>query len=939
MTIPIAPAEVPVALLPIGLETRFDGNTLLIRIIPDEIHVEDHEGPLTDAEVEAGRAFWRDVWQSGTAEPAATEAERLAWARLVAAVGTSRRAAWIADRTEPVGIRPADPVAAVADLPELPFPDPERRDSAWTRPAAARTLPDQFVAIAYRRSGAGGTATWQEVGRATGGPVDDSVQLGFDPTAAAPTVDDTGPQVPDGMQWMVDPVAAENAGLLIRLTLPPGTNTVDRLVVLGVLTSADTATSAARLADLLGGHHYTRGLELLSVGTPTNNTASSRSGFARANTPDASFTIERRTPAPADGTDGGILARALGVDPDTFRGVARSNEAEQAAAGQMNALVWPATLGYWLDSLVQPGPDDALIADIRLHAVQNVRSRGPLPPLRIGRQPYGVLPVTSYRSWQPATESRGVVAAAGILRSALPWWLDGVAHAPVVRSGSDPDHGMLDVLSQSPVSTVTGVRSMVGANVSYIPHGYLSDVTGADVGNEGNRQRWLALLGFRALGIGGMPYLGQLVAHADPIPLLHLPYTVDPATKPGDQAAAWAAITAYLAGLRGRTTADLKGESPTGFTALITLLARRSVMLERVRAGLRDSRGFVAGQLVEAHLRVDSGPVIDAQMIATTATLRIGEARSVPGVVLAGTVTRPDGTSLAMVDHLDQQLVTGVIDVVRHNDYAETVHAAEAVAALAPDRAALLLGESLDLASHRFDAWITSLATQRLSDLRAATPAGVSLGAYGVVEELVRRPVRPPVATPPAGAPAPLVSDATSGGYIHAPSLAQAATAAVLRAGHLAHAARDPNAAALAVDLSSSRVRAALELLDGVRAGQPIGALLGYRTERMLHERGAHTAVEVVRRLAPPPLVTAPGTPEGLPPRAVCDGLALSRLTRADVLAAVDPGDGTAVGAVLDALLDGVDAVADLLLAESVHQIVRGNPDRAAAALDTLNRG
>ena len=38
-------------------------------------------------------------------------------------------------------------------------------------------------------------------------------------------------------------------------------------------------------------------------------------------------------------------------------------------------------------------------------------------------------------------------------------------------------------------------------------------------------------------------------------------------------------------------------------------------------------------------------------------------------------------------------------------------------------------------------------------------------------------------------------------------------------------------------------------------------------------------------------------------------------------------------------LLDAVDAVADLLLAESVHQVVRGNPDRAAAALDTLNRG
>ncbi|MDB5816639.1 MAG: hypothetical protein JWQ11_279, partial [Rhizobacter sp.] len=207
-------------------------------------------------------------------------------------------------------------------------------------------------------------------------------------------------------------------------------------------------------------------------------------------------------------------------------------------------------------------------------------------------------------------------------------------------------------------------------------------------------------------------------------------------------------------------------------------------------------------------------------------------------------------------------------------------------------------------------------------------------------------------------APTPVLPDngaaggTDSGGYIHAPSLAQAATAAVLRAGHLTHAASDAGSSSLAIDLSSSRVRMALELLDGVRQGQSLGALLGYRAERSLHEAGAHTAVEVVRRLAPPPVVNAPGTAEGLPPRSVCDGLALSRMDRAAVIAAcVAPLDGqppsasvkaaiqAAVGAMLAALLDQVDAVADLLLAESVHQIVQGNPDRAAAALDTLNRG
>ncbi|MEA3218610.1 MAG: hypothetical protein QOJ19_4766, partial [Acidimicrobiia bacterium] len=431
---PVAPAEVPVALLPVGIETRFQGDTLLIRVIPDEFHVEDHEPELTDGEVDVGRTFWVQVWRGGTEEPAATEAEQLAWTRLVAAVGSSRRAAWVADRTapnpqgRPAAAVPDDQPLADPALPDSPFPgpafpDPPRRAAAWSRAAMARTLPDQFVAIAYRRQGSGGQTTWNEIGRATGGPVDDAVQLGFDPAAPPPAVTDDGPALPDGMRWMVDVAAAERVGLLLRLTLPPGTTTVDRLVVLGVLGSLDPEASADRLADLLVGHHHTRGLEMLPIGAPTNNTAAERSAHRSTDDPVGSFTVERRTPRPPAGSDGGLLARALGLPVDTLRGVARSNDTEQAAAGEMNALIWPAAFGYWLESLVQPGPGDAIIADLRRHAVQMVRGRGPLPPLRVGRQPYGVLPVTSLQRWQPSHEPAGLVQAVGFLRSALPWWL------------------------------------------------------------------------------------------------------------------------------------------------------------------------------------------------------------------------------------------------------------------------------------------------------------------------------------------------------------------------------------------------------------------------------------------------------------------------------------------------------------------------------------
>ena len=42
----------------------------------------------------------------------------------------------------------------------------------------------------------------------------------------------------------------------------------------------------------------------------------------------------------------------------------------------------------------------------------------------------------------------------------------------------------------------------------------------------------------------------------------------------------------------------------------------------------------------------------------------------------------------------------------------------------------------------------------------------------------------------------------------------------------------------MAVDLSSQRVRLAMGIIEGMRVGQSLGALLGYRFERHLHDAG-----------------------------------------------------------------------------------------------------
>ena len=274
----------------------------------------------------------------------------------------------------------------------------------------------------------------------------------------------------------------------------------------------------------------------------------------------------------------------------------------------------------------------------------------------------------------------------------------------------------------------------------------------------------------------------------------------------------------------------------------------------------------------------------------------------------------------------------------------------------------LLLAETLDCCSHRLDAWLISAASRRLADLRARRPDGAYLGAYGLLEHIE------------LSAPTPdgqidgrdVLHDPGDGGFVHAPGLTHAATAGVLRSGRLTHRRGDPSTEALDIDLSSTRVRDAISLLDGMRRGQSLGALLGYRLERRLHDRSGgglelDRFIYVLRIVAPlrAGKLTDPGQPaqESLAASNVVDGLKLLEVPTASVIKAMDdgpqdrgpegspyitewnkptPDEQKAVLAAIAELQRTHDAVADLLLAESVHQVVSGNPPRAAAAMDVL---
>jgi hypothetical protein len=215
---------------------------------------------------------------------------------------------------------------------------------------------------------------------------------------------------------------------------------------------------------------------------------------------------------------------------------------------------------------------------------------------------------------------------------------------------------------------------------------------------------------------------------------------------------------------------------------------------------------------------------------------------------------------------------------------------------------------ALDTASHRVDPWVTGLAEARLRRLRA-DGAPYRLGAYGWVDR--PRPFTGDPGSPPPPGP-------TKAGLLHAPSYAQALTAALLRD----RAVRYPGEENWQINLDSQKVRAAMRFTERVRLGVHPYEALGLEVERLV---GDWDAVRVLR--------------QGFPLRAshqgqrCCDGARVLRAALADS-EPLPAGLPSGLKATLQPLGHILDTYADLLLADGVHALVSGEAEVGFAAME-----
>lgn len=849
----------PLGLFPVALEAKLEPaqHRLRLRVWPDPIVRASHDPALTPAEQDAGQRFWiADA-------SAATDADHLAaWRTLAGSLGP-QRAAWVARSLTPTNVAALAPGVAPT-FPVVPLEDP-----ANPFVPTAAMLPDRWVVVGYRAEA--------QVLVHVGSPITRPLVTGLDTTAGEvadlQNVDGRPIQLPRRMRWMADFPSAVSAGMAMEIPVPSDLHQIDQLYTFGVR-AGGAAPGRADLEALLTGHRFGDGLAFVPQGTPTNNSPSGRSGLpTAADAIDQSFTLERK-PRPYSKPvipNGRRAASALGVAAEVLAPVAYSGATAQIAQEPdgyepdinraMQTLLWMPVLGHFLEDLV--GLDPVRVDAVRTYFLDNVSAAGPVPAIRVGDQPYPILPVTALRMFKADAAEHIEPSLITAIRT-IPHVMDGT-HSVAGRPGD------ILVFTGRPTTFVEALKTPGDPFFSE----WVSDAHWLNEHSNGVLpSTWADGALSKLDGDYDWPTAGGIF-EMDKIPARALSDAATPAelrtlvTSRPDAIQAAAPPNSVLSRIARYTTllewarfARAVGEAALQGTAF----------LDGARSAAAADRAVWLDLLLHAFNPVGQPPVpIDAPTVQKI----VGSVVSLD----APSITCPGQQRLA--SFRAALTVLAQVPAARLDDFAYPV---------------LTLGHT------RHDSWQMSLATRRLTTVRAATPFGVVAGGFGWLLN---------------------VSSGTEGRpftaeFIHAPSHDQAAAAAVLRSAALR--ADEADSGHADIDLSSRRVRLAHWLVDGVRNGRTLKELLGVRFEHRLVDAGGGALLPQLRSSFPGGLSSG-----------ILDGLAL----RAAPPAIPD----AAFTAALAELDNSFDALADALTAEGVYQLVRGNPAGALVDLDDIVRG
>jgi hypothetical protein len=512
------------------------------------------------------------------------------------------------------------------------------------------------------------------------------------------------PDDPDDRRWWEDFEEAVRIGLAARIDLSGAPADIDALYVTGL----GTASAATHLADLRDEGR----LGLLAPGTPTNSV----DGAPAASLARDPETWQAVLAGGGNDTERQV-SRALSGDEDLLGVIPGPDEPHRAWSSGLVAALWPALWGYAADDVwaVTAGRVDPL-ADS--WAARAMFPEGPYPTVRIGSQPYGLLPATALTRWRPADGDPGLegTVAAALVRMRQLWRAAAETRGTVVGASEEQ---VMDLVGALPTSSYFRHRLAWPLEMWWFATG----ITGGQATWPSFDERWQS--NFSRIGeVQLNPARRYAARHG--LARITMPL-VEP---PGKE------LAPTLAKL-----IDVAQQQPADFANVH--------QVENHDLEMEDSSLLI--RLLIRSLQVAIGDVGRGL---------VRQPRALPELIIRPPqVPSRLETWITSVTPAALQAGTPATD-----RFFRVVAGIKAISEIPAARLATLLAATIDCAAYRIDPWAIAVPTRRLDDLLDAGRADVRIGAYGWVD------------APRPGTPGP-----TPAGLVHAPSPSQALTAAVLR--------------------------------------------------------------------------------------------------------------------------------------------------------------
>ena len=944
----------------------------------------------------------------------------------------------------------------------IKFPDVEIKETSWSTAPRTKVMPDRFVVLTMQ----GNTFSHIVVGDKL---PEEPLKVGLDPQKFETDYfgyDEEGNLVvDDDLKWMTDyPEALKKGmGITIPLTEQETESGFDKILVLGIK-DEDSQSGKEIIEELVDNHHYVdEGCSFLPIGTPTNNTEEGASGYSSIETDDSiSFKVERNNERPKEAddsykTDGQRLAEGLGVKHEVFHNIRYHDQAEISNAITMNKALWPATIGsYMSDILDTLFPLDS-IKRTRTFFENYVSGRGILPSIRVGTQPYGILPTTAFSRFnitsgidilpqltkedfqdpiaiESELQLRFDIRMKNLLSLLNTYWTDlmnlHVKHAYNTDIENPQQHFMemlglhatsvenyyrysLNIASRRPTPSdvdftinfntedVYGPDNLFKAFGDFISKGYF--YTSDDFEDEQNptgdldlqlrkkmnrvrHQIYKSRL-FKSRHLSEQAELTGDLIDSQPLSSTN---TIEQMDINGKQSTyiAWLLSKSLWTVLKHNDLKSLPSNS------ILFLLLRQALLVE-----YRDTALNVLQheQLTDEKIRRKMGsadyyhtysPYWKNNTFVTKWTYLFDHLKKLDGLLGFSMdknsnfykYMKSRSLSTYLVSPETNDIFKGFTGHANHlplmKNLDEVKNAIDKLNTISTKKLSQLLAEHIDLCTYRLDAWQLGMANKRLLQQREAKPEGLYIGAYGWLENLRPGGKRKEAQDIPdklyKEGDAPIYTDEDNEGFIHAPSTNHAVAAAILRAGYISNQATEDLNNHFAINLSSERVRMALNLLEGVRNGQEVGAILGYQFERGLHERYTHLGLELDKYIyafrEEFPLITQVDSSISQTNQTANVVHGLDLLEEAEtILEGIDYDNNLSLYEVLkakvkdhwpwldqlvdtkeeldavlkeiDFMANAFDALGDIAISESVYQVVKGNHKRAAVVVSALSEG